>query len=278
MDFLDALKTWFFDNAKRSNNAYWTLKREHGSKWKLVSVNNETSDSDSSWEMLRGQVVSLVKDGGVKSMEVVFRASTNDEGKSYPIKVSEFAKSASIGGIGGSGIDPWALLIQQMQSNQEARIAAIRTENEVLRKLERLEDERNRTKDSTERFVEAMNGLLEKPNVTALLEKIVDRVFPDVPAIAGAAAADREPTEPKAAKSTQDGDGIDFNGAIKGAMSGYAAAGYDIDWNKPVDAVLLLREAGIRDPEVKVLRFAEFLSKNPAMAEQLEAMAAAQMS
>lgn len=274
MEFLEALKSWFFDNAARTENAYWTLMWQDGSRWKISSVNNENGNKDESWEMLKDHVVSLVRHGGVRQMKIGFRGKTNDEGKWYMLKLDEFGKYGSSGtgiaGFGGdsaTGMNPWSLLIQAMNQGNQDKIAALKEQNELARKMDLLLLQQQQNQSTEERFVGVIERLLEKPNVTGLLERLVERAFPDAPGIEGGSPA-TDAQQPSGGDRAADGS-IDFNPAIKKAMQGYEAAKYPIDWNKAVDAVLILRESGIGQPEDTLQAIAKFIAENPDAAKKM---------
>jgi hypothetical protein len=276
--FLTAVKQAFDQAAGKSGGTvFWRLDAYVKGKAQLVHNNSLIGDAGQSWKLLETNLTNQYRWGGVRQFDIYFRESNNDaHPKLFPLDLTSEAavnamagkQSVGIAGIGSMpglellGINGLGGILQLIEGKHAAELA--RREQELIHKhdMEKLLLEIRNGKDGSARIGEAIERLLDKPGFG---EKLLDKLFPEAPAqVAGGSAA----SDNAAAAD----DGFDFNPLIEGKLRefGAEAANWGLDYNKSIEAMLILKKVpGVSDPGQLLKGVAEFVQSNPAMAMQM---------
>jgi hypothetical protein len=215
--FITAVKQAFDQTSEKSGGTvFWRLDQWTKGKSYLVHNNSAVGQAAKSWELLKNNLVSLYKFGGVRQFDISFRESVNDpHPRLFPVDLSTeeavkaMTKTPGVSGFGIAGLDGEGFgggiagLLQIMAEKNAAETEKRIAELEHKHELEKLRDEIKGTKTAGDRFFETFERLLDKPGVP---EKILDKFFPEPAQVAGGAASD----------TATAGDGsTDFSGLIR---------------------------------------------------------------
>ena len=286
LPFLAAVKQSLDQTAEKSsgNKAFWRLDIHVKGKPQLMHVNSTIGDPVQSWKLLSEMITNQYTWGGIRQFDIHFKQSPTDpEPKLFVLDLTNeqalkamTAKPVGIAGFGeGTGLESLGIggigtIINLM--NEKASAEAERKLAEITHKHE-LELLKN-TRSAGDRFFELMERVLDKPGVA---QKLVDKINfgGEVSVAGGSPSSDNKP------QANADGS-TDFNPLIRERMQqmGWAVAEWDIDYNKVLEAALILKQLPGIDPATTLKNIAEWIKANPTeamdMAEQMKQAKTAQ--
>lgn len=272
---LQGLKIWFEGcvNATKNKNPFWVLKK--GAK--IVFSNFTEKDLDNSWHLLEMMVNEQARNGA-RSLEIICKSSPTDPNPKYwPLEIpygysvkdgnKPGTQTAALHGLPSMNMNIGEIQRIQKEAHQQQlqaerdraarELADFKRQVEHEKQLEALKGEIAAVKESQQSGIERFFSMLEEnSNVCApIVQGVMSSFFPQIQ-VSGPSSyqqnvpAPDEEAELEGIQEDQDEEqGIDFNPAI--------------------NAVLILHQAGWKNPSDILLRVAQFAVKNPEQAKML---------